>query len=304
MRKCVDSVIGQTYQDIEIILVDDGSLDGSEILCDVYAEQDSRIYVVHKKNKGLSAARNTGIEKATGDFLMFLDGDDYLREDAVECCLKAMQEYPCDFVQFLYQEVEDGQEPVLRQSKETVYQATSSKELFKNLYRLGGVAASGATKFMHRELALDIPFEDIRHEDEMWCTKAFQRNLTATYLPEELYYYVMRKGSIIHSKFNKRKLDRFAVSECRINTLNNLGYAELLNREYASIFQSVLNFYVEAREASDDESIREIRRVYIKYQKEISKSNALSFKFMFLSKLMRINFIFVKLYVWYWVYVK
>ena len=219
VNKTVESALNQSEPDIEVILVDDGSTDGSGEICNAYAEMDIRVVVIHKKNGGLSSARNAGTEVASTEYVMYLDGDDYLRQDAVERCLETMKEYPSDFIQFLYQEVREDNEPVLNIPIGEIYQAHTSRELFENLYKLGGVAASGATKFMRRELALQIPFENIRHEDEMWCTRAFQNNLTVTYIPAELYYYVMREGSIIHSSFNRHKLDSFTVSEERLNVL-------------------------------------------------------------------------------------
>ena len=87
VQKAIDSAVNQSESDIEIILVDDGSTDGSGELCDCFAKTDKRIKVIHKENGGLSSARNVGAEAASGEYVMYLDGDDYLRKDAVECCL-------------------------------------------------------------------------------------------------------------------------------------------------------------------------------------------------------------------------
>ena len=84
LPKCVDSILNQTYKNLEILLVDDGSPDGSGALCDAYARQDSRVRVIHKKNGGLSDARNAGIEAAAGDYLAFVDSDDWIEPDSIE----------------------------------------------------------------------------------------------------------------------------------------------------------------------------------------------------------------------------
>jgi len=95
LERCVKSVVGQTYQELEIILVDDGSKDGSGKLCDKLADSDSRIKVVHQKNQGLSGARNTGIRQATGEYVVFLDSDDeWLLSDGLEVLLGNGYEYP------------------------------------------------------------------------------------------------------------------------------------------------------------------------------------------------------------------
>ena len=90
LSKCIDSIINQTYKNLEIILVDDGSLDGCPLLCDKWAEQDKRIRVVHQANSGLSAARNTGLEMMSGEYIAFVDSDDYLDSRYVDSMLSAI----------------------------------------------------------------------------------------------------------------------------------------------------------------------------------------------------------------------
>ena len=110
LGECLDSILSQTYRDFEMILVDDGSTDGSGELCDQYAAQDERIRVIHQSNQGLSAARNNGIARAKGEYLMFVDSDDYfLRRDALE--LLAERADGCDLVAFDWREIPDGKKP-------------------------------------------------------------------------------------------------------------------------------------------------------------------------------------------------
>ena len=92
LRKLIESMIKQTYSNIEIILVDDGSPDNSGVICDEYANKDSRILVIHKENGGTCDARNTGLKKASGYYLMFADGDDWLEEDCVEYLVKLIED--------------------------------------------------------------------------------------------------------------------------------------------------------------------------------------------------------------------
>lgn len=294
--KAVDSAINQTESDIEIILVDDGSTDNSGSVCDEYAYKDKRIKVIHKKNGGLSSSRNAGTTIATSNYVMYLDGDDYLKENAVERLLSVMKEYPSDVIQFRYQEVEEGQNPKIQEISKKVYQANTTKELFENLYHLGGEAASGCTKLIKRELMEAIPFENIRHEDEMWCTRAFQKNLTVTYIPDELYYYVMREGSIIHCNFNRKKMELFTVLKRRLDTLEKFELQDLMHYEYQRIFMSVLKLYHEAKIVDDKEAMVSIKKEYMNYKKEISSLGKLTGKFKLLSRLMRINFKAIDIY--------
>lgn len=298
VKKTIESALNQSEPDIEVILVDDGSTDGSGEICNEYAEMDRRVVVIHKKNGGLSSARNAGTEVASTEYVMYLDGDDYLRQDAVERCLETMKQYPSDFIQFLYQEVREDNEPALSIPIGEIYQAHTSRELFENLYKLGGVAASGATKFMRRELAVQIPFENIRHEDEMWCTRAFQKNLTVTYIPDELYYYVMREGSIIHSSFNRQKLDSFIVSEERLSVLQSLRLDDLASCEYRKLFHLILSLYNEAK--NDQVSVSEIRTLFEKRKNEIKQYAKLQGKFKFIFQLMSCSFKAADIYRLYW----
>ena len=98
IRKCVDSILSQTYKNLEIILVDDGSLDNCGKICDQYAKIDNRVVVIHKQNGGLSSARNIGIEKATGEYLMFVDSDDSLEKIACESLINITNKTNADIV--------------------------------------------------------------------------------------------------------------------------------------------------------------------------------------------------------------
>lgn len=107
LKRCVDSILTQTYKDFELILVDDGSTDGCGVICDDYKKVDSRIRVIHQVNGGLSAARNTGLDSAVGEYILIVDSDDYISPILLEKCLQAIDGY--DLVAFSYQNVdEDG----------------------------------------------------------------------------------------------------------------------------------------------------------------------------------------------------
>ncbi len=300
VRKTIESAINQTEKEIEIILVDDGSTDFSGNICDEYAAIDNRIVVLHKTNGGLSSARNAGTELAKSEFLMYLDGDDFLALWAVERLLAVMKQYPSDFIQFGYKEVDQGQRPNEKEYCSNIYQAKSSKELFENLYELGGVAASGATKFVRRELMLKNPFVSIQHEDEMWCTQAFQNSLTVTYIPDALYFYVMRENSIIHSSFNEKKLDIFTVIQERIIVLKQLQLEYLLHIEYERMYNAILLLYCAAIEAGNETALDKIKKQFMENKSNIKKYANLQRKFKVMFELMNLNYKFVNLYRAYW----
>lgn len=304
LNATIMSAINQTNKNIEIILVDDGSTDGSADLCDIYQKKDSRIKVIHKENGGLSSARNAGAKIATGDYIMLLDGDDFLSLDAVERLVNVLEKYPSDVIQFEYTEVEteDRLDKNCQQRifSETIEQAHTPYEFFERLYAKGGVYASGCTKLFKKELIQSIPFRNIRHEDEMWCTEAFQHEMTVTYISDVLYYYVMRENSIIHSQFNRNKLDSFKISSSRISVLNKLGLDELVEIEYNKLFQMILSLYHSAKSAGDKGSLSMIHNEFIKNKQAIAKSGMLIGKFRVLFDLMRLYYPSINLYDWYW----
>ena len=187
LPQTVASAIAQTERDIEIILVDDGSTDGSGALCDEFARSDSRIRVIHKENGGLSSARNAGVGIARGDYILLLDGDDRLHPSAVARTIAVAEQTGADFVQFRYREVTANGKHDETEIGHTAVVESGQAALFQNLYRLGGEGASACTKLYCRELLQRIPFEPLRHEDEQWCTRAFQQQLKAAYIDARVY---------------------------------------------------------------------------------------------------------------------
>lgn len=249
MQRCIESVIGQTYKELEIILVDDGSKDGSEFLCNSYADMDARICVIHKKNGGLSSARNAGIEKATGEYLLFLDGDDYYIPETVETLMAVAKRYPyADIIQFRYVEIAEDQ---LYKGDKTGHEGVchrDTRQFFEKLYELGGVAASGCTKLIRRTSLGALRFkEGILHEDEFFTTRLLQQVAEIVYIDAELYCYVMRNGSIIKSSFRPKKTDVLMVGDDRMAALDRLGYNDLLMLQKRRQFVTAAMLYCEAK---------------------------------------------------------
>lgn len=118
LRRCVHSITDQTYKNLEIILIDDGAQDKSGLICDELEKEDNRIKVIHKKNGGLSSARNAGIEIATGDYITFVDSDDWIADDTYEYCMILMKEYAADVVEFNYKNVTSQEN--IRQPEEVI----------------------------------------------------------------------------------------------------------------------------------------------------------------------------------------
>ena len=134
LEACIESILSQTYGNFELILVDDGSPDQCGIICDKYATQDSRIKVIHKENQGLGMARNTGLDYATGEFVCFVDSDDWLEQHAIEYRIRAQRKYDADIVMCNYQKRNDNKEVLYRyeiRNKECCYRG---KEIEQEIF--------------------------------------------------------------------------------------------------------------------------------------------------------------------------
>lgn len=200
LQCCVQSVITQTYQDLQVILVNDGSTDSSGVLCDQLAQQDSRIQVVHKENGGLSDARNIGLKVATGDYIAFLDSDDvYLLNDGVEQLMALAQAEQPDVLLFQAVDVYAHHQTV-RKAYDEEYMAThSGAEVFAQLVRTQSFNMSACFQLIRRDLLerYRIYFEKgLLSEDVDWSLRLWRHVSKARAIDLPLYGYQHREGSI------------------------------------------------------------------------------------------------------------
>lgn len=200
LQNCVQSVLTQTYQDLQVILVDDGSTDSSGILCDQLAQQDSRIQVVHKVNGGLSDARNAGLKVATGDYVAFLDSDDvYLLPDGIEQMMQVNTTDKPDLLLFQCVDIYPHRQSARRAYDTEYIAAHTSTEVFHQLVRIQSFNMSACFQLIRRELLEkhQIYFEKgLLSEDVDWSLRLWRHveNVRAINLP--MYGYQHREGSI------------------------------------------------------------------------------------------------------------
>ena len=200
LQCCVQSVITQTYQDLQVILVNDGSTDSSGILCDQLAQQDSRMQVVHKENGGLSDARNAGLMVATGDYVAFLDSDDvYLLNDGLEQLMALAHAEQPDVLLFQAVDVYPNHQSVRKAYDEAWIAAHSGMEVFHHLVRMQSFNMSACFQLIRRELLEQhqIYFEKgLLSEDVDWSLRLWKyvQRVRAINLP--MYGYQHREGSI------------------------------------------------------------------------------------------------------------
>lgn len=205
LHRCIDSVLAQTYRNLEIILVDDGSPDNCGKICDEYAQKDSRIRVIHKKNGGVSDARNVGLESAKGEYLSFVDSDDYIESTMYEELLRTLLDADADIAACGYYNVRDTITPSCTNVKTKVLDATEG--LHEVIFsKTVGIMPWG--KLYRRELFNTVMYPKGRIcEDVFVIADIFEHVSVAAFNTKPLYYYVHRLNSYTKCKFNKSNLD-------------------------------------------------------------------------------------------------
>lgn len=213
LPKCVESILGQTYPNLEVILVDDGSPDGCGALCDAYAQSDSRVRVIHKENGGLSDARNAGIEAATGDYLAFVDSDDWLEPDAYEAMLAAMQRHRARLVcAGRYDEDETTGARVVGLCPERE-EAVSGVEAARRVFHWNRMDSSACDKLYARSLFDGIRYPVGRVCEDMPVTyRLMLRAESVVLLPKPVYHYRHRASSITMSQTSEKSFHYYQNS--------------------------------------------------------------------------------------------
>lgn len=210
LKKCIDSILNQTYSEFELILVDDGSPDGCPIICDEYADQDSRVKVVHKTNGGLSDARNAGLEIATGEFIGFVDSDDYIAPQMYSVLLNSLLENDADVAICNYARVDEnnkkGNASLIPCSKYRCF--SQSKFIEELLQPYGGTFIVVWNKLYRKSIFQNLRFPyGKQHEDEFIIHHVVAQCKKIVCVEDELYYYTQRNDSIMSQKFNVKYMD-------------------------------------------------------------------------------------------------
>ena len=213
--RCINSLINQDFKNIEIILVDDGSSDSSGILCDNYAKKDNRIKVIHQKNGGMSAARNTGIDIATGDYIMFVDSDDEVASDIVSKLLDACISHSADISQCGTKYIDEN-DILLKEDCSQTSCLLEGSEKMKELLDDRIVTTMVWGKLYKSILLKNIRFPMGKyHEDIYFCYQIIHKSSNVYVINESLYYYRQVKGSIMHQTFNMKHLHALDATQER-----------------------------------------------------------------------------------------
>lgn len=216
LAKCVDSILAQTYTNLEIFLVNDGSSDCCGKLCDEYAKEDKRIKVIHKKNGGLSDARNVAIDVTTGEFITFIDSDDYVTDDYIMTLYSLIEKYECKVSIALYNTFVEGSKPkvVNRVYREDCQ--TNIKAIEEMFYQEKYDTASWAKLYHSSLFATGIRYpKGIVYEDLATTYLLIFQSDKVAFCNRRIYNYLLRRDSIEGSSFSSKKMDS-ALKVCEL----------------------------------------------------------------------------------------
>ncbi len=231
LERCLDSLLNQTLKEIEIIIIDDGSPDRCGQICDAYAARDDQFRVVHQENRGLSAARNVGIEMAQADYLMFVDSDDWVHPDYCRLPYEAAVEHGVELVIFQYNKISDHKWQCFPQNIEEGIK--SRDDAMWMIFHGAGVAVWN--KLYSKRLFTDVKFIQGRYfEDHPFQPCVVYAANRIYYFDRALYYYSPREGSITKSRGIRFVQDRYEMMVEASRFLAEKGYYEEAQREKES----------------------------------------------------------------------
>lgn len=270
LPSCVDSVLSQSYTNIEVILVDDGSPDGCGKICDEYKNKDSRVKVIHKMNGGLSDARNAGIENCNGEYLCFIDSDDIIHKDYIKCQYEQIMLTHSEMSVCLFSKFFEEDKIECAETENVDIQELDNNQLILKIFEKNNIHfISACTKLYKKSLFDNLRFEVGRlHEDEFIVFHIFSRCQKAVFVNAPLYFYRERPGSITMTKTYKEKnLDGFYSIQACYEFFVGTKYEQLaLNR----LINSIAYIYCAAKNRKAD---KKILKFLLDQYKKYYKSN-------------------------------
>ncbi|EHB6492001.1 glycosyltransferase family 2 protein, partial [Enterococcus faecalis] len=236
VEKCLDSVINQTYQNLEIIIVNDGSTDNSLSVCQKKKLSDSRIKLINKENGGLSSARNAGIECAQGEFICFIDSDDWIELDYIEVLLNGMENTNVDISVIQMIKVKDFNKIAFQSESQTKWDIFERETAMRELFSSNLIGYSANNKLYRISLFKSIRYpEGMLMEDKGTTYRLIDSSTKVAVNGSTKYHYYLRDNSILRTDFNQKNFDSFIIHEEILN---------FMDEHYPSISPKVKSRYV------------------------------------------------------------
>ena len=261
LKRCMDSLLVQTYQRMEIIIVDDGSTDKTPEICDEYAAKSEKVRVIHQKNGGPSAARNAGVMIAEGDYIGYVDGDDWVEPFMYEQMLSACLETRADIAICSYRQVGKGAEEITPTGNIIPLSREEALERYINGHSQSHVYHSVWSKLFKREIISEIAFpEGRKSEDIMYTTWALVKAKKCVFVDNACYNYMMdRESSIMNSKLHERRFeDEIPFWKEQRAYLSGAGMQELSAKSAYQFYRKMLFYDIDFRDRKMKESERKL----------------------------------------------
>ncbi len=261
LDRCVQSIVNQTYTNLEIILVDDGSPDQCPQMCDTWAKRDARVRVVHKENGGLSDARNAGLSIAGGEYIAFVDSDDAVEPDYLSSLYQVMQQENADIAECGVLLVKEDGEVLRERSCEEECLAMDRIEALRRLVLEQGVFQTVWNKLYRRSVIEGIQFEKGKyHEDEFWTYRVFARAQRIAVIRRPMYRYLQRSASIMGDGYSLKRLDGLEARAQRMRDLQKYSeLAELTRQQF--VLDCMYHWQCSCRHLSGEEQNHAIRKI-------------------------------------------
>lgn len=250
LEQCLDSIVNQTYQNIEVLLIDDGSSDTSAEICKKYSEKDSRVHFYSREHEGPAEVRNYGLKKAKGDYIGFADSDDYLDLSMYQQLYEISKKHDADISITNYAFFENDE---VQSQNVTGKVFSFDKEEILKLYIEENseymITPSVCTKLFKKEIVsgLEFPKGRICAEDFLFVTQAFVKAEKITYLDKKLYFYRQHSGSTMHNVLlmERRIKDEIELYEKRVNVMEEYGNKELISSAECAMYKRMILRYGE-----------------------------------------------------------
>lgn len=283
--RCLNSIVCQSYKNLEVILVDDGSTDRTGDIFDDYAKRDHRIKVFHKTNGGVSSARNLGLKQAEGDYVLFLDGDDWLEEDAVKILVDVAKKYLCDVILFEYSVDYTDNYQIICLHPELQGVMTIQQAIKNTITPVNRFAVS---KMYKRKILQQVFFDETIHlgEDTLFACEAMSNGHSAYFVSAPLYHYVQSSNSATRKTYFDERMLTGKISYYKLIKLCQEYYPEIKNIavcNYVELLMTiVMDMYKEPskNEIWIEEYTKEVRRYVLKLIKMKCCSNSTKLKAM------------------------
>lgn len=286
LERCIISILNQTYINFELILVNDGSTDNSKDICEKYLSIDNRIKLINKKNGGLSSARNTGIELAIGEYIAFVDSDDYINKYMYEVLITTLKKDKSDMVICGYNKVDQNEANFQEINNyidvnNVLASKISKVEALDKLLIEGEKFVFAWNKIYKRKLFNELRYKNGKiYEDEFLAHRVLYKCNKVSVINEKLYFYIQRDGSIINSKFTTKRFDKVYALKERIDFLKEKNLLELKEKaEKSFVDYFIWNYFVAYQRLENVNSdLIKLKNEFNKVFFEILKNTKISWK--------------------------